>query len=74
MSTTRFVVKKTSDLTASGMLCYGDAIWLQAGVFDVLGAQYGSGPISLDSKREIQPSLVSCRRKTMAKVLQYISS
>ena len=53
---TRFVVKKSDDLTEIGTVNYGDALWLQSGPTTVLGAQYGS---LVDQKREIQPQLIS---------------
>eukprot|EP00600_Ochromonadales_sp_CCMP1393_P014448 CAMPEP_0174996962 /NCGR_PEP_ID=MMETSP0005-20121125/690_1 /TAXON_ID=420556 /ORGANISM="Ochromonas sp., Strain CCMP1393" /LENGTH=1016 /DNA_ID=CAMNT_0016251437 /DNA_START=254 /DNA_END=3301 /DNA_ORIENTATION=+ len=65
---TRFVVKNSEDHTDVGVMKYGDALWLQAGNHDVLGAQYGS---LVDQKRTIQPALVSCRRTSMFKAQQY---
>eukprot|EP01034_Spumella_vulgaris_P032544 gene32544-40156_t len=68
MHNTRFVVKNSEDLTDIGIMKYGDALWLQAGHFEVLGAQYGS---LVDQKREIQPALISCKRQSMFKAQQY---
>ncbi len=68
LSHTRFVVKNSEDLTDIGIMKYGDALWLQAGHNEVLGAQYGS---LVDQKREIQPSLISCKRQSMFKAQQY---
>jgi len=68
LNNTRFVVKNSEDLTDVGVMKYGDALWLQAGHLDVLGAQYGS---LVDQKRTIQPALVSCTRKNMFKAQQY---
>ena len=65
---TRFIVKNSEDLTDAGVMKYGDALWLQAGMLDVLGAQYGT---LVDQKRTIQPALVSCTRKNMFKAQQY---
>jgi hypothetical protein len=64
----RFIVKNSEDLTDVGLMKYGDALWLQAGHFDVLGAQYGT---LVDQKRTIQPALVSCKRASMFKAQQY---
>jgi len=68
LSNTRFTVKNSEDLTDIGVMKYGDALWLQAGNHDVLGAQYGT---LVDQKREIQPALVSCKRHSMFKAQQY---
>lgn len=68
MGHSRFVVKKSDDLTDIGTVNYGDALWLQSGPTTVLGAQYGS---LVDQKREIQPSLISCKRQHMFKAQQY---
>lgn len=68
LSNSRFVVKKSDDLTDIGVIKYGDALWLQAGPGFVLGAQYGT---LVDQKREIQPALVSCKRQSMFKAQQY---
>ncbi len=68
LSNSRFVVKKSDDLTDIGLIKYGDALWLQAGHGFVLGAQYGT---LVDQKREIQPALVSCKRQSMFKAQQY---
>lgn len=65
---THFVLKNSEDLTDIGIVKYGDALWLQAGHFDVLGAQYGS---LVDQKRAITPALVSCKRASMLKAQQY---
>lgn len=55
-------------MTDIGIMKYGDALWLQAGNHDVLGAQYGT---LVDQKRTIQPALVSCKRASMFKAQQY---
>jgi hypothetical protein len=68
LSNSRFIVKNSEDLTDVGAMKYGDALWLQAGHHDVLGAQYGT---LVDQKRTIQPALVSCRRASMFKAQQY---
>jgi hypothetical protein len=67
-SHSRFVVKKSDDFTNIGAICYGDALWLQAGTTAVLGASYGS---LVDQKRAIQPALISCKRQNMFKANQY---
>lgn len=64
----KFIVKKSDDLSDIGLIKYGDALWLQAGAGFVLGAQYGS---LVDQKRQIQPTLVSCKRQNMFKAHQY---
>lgn len=38
----RFIIKKSTDTSAIGMVRYGDPLWLQAGSDYVLGAHYGS--------------------------------
>jgi hypothetical protein len=68
LTNSKFIVKKSDDLTDIGIIKYGDALWLQAGLGFVLGAQYGS---LIDQKREIQPTLVSCKRQSMFKAQQY---
>lgn len=68
MNHSRFIVKKSDDLTDIGAVCYGDALWLQAGPTTVLGARYGS---LVDQKRAIQPALISCKRQNMFKANQY---
>ena len=68
MHHSRFIVKKSDDLTEIGTVNYGDALWLQSGPTTVLGARYGS---LVDQKREIQPSLISCKRQHMFKAQQY---
>jgi hypothetical protein len=68
---TRFIIKKSDDLTDIGSVKYGDALWLQTIANTssaVLGAVYGS---LKDKKREIQPALVSCKRSAMFKAQQY---
>jgi hypothetical protein len=64
----RFTVKNSENMTDIGVMRYGDALWLQAGPHDVLGAQYGT---LVDQKRTIQPALVSCKRASMFKAQQY---
>lgn len=68
MNHSRFIVKKSDDLTDIGAVCYGDALWLQAGPTTVLGARYGT---LVDQKRAIQPALISCKRQNMFKANQY---
>ena len=67
----RFVIINAEDLTDIGTLKYGDAIWLQAGQHEVLGAQYGGGPLGSQTKRKIHPSLINCRRENVFKAQQY---
>lgn len=73
LSQSRFIVKKSDDLTDIGAVKFGDALWLQtiangSMASSVLGAVYGS---LVDKKREIQPALVSCKRAVMFKAQQY---
>ena len=49
----------------------GDAIWLQAGEFTVLGAFYSGGPVVAHESRRIHPGLISCRREDAYKAQQY---
>ena len=67
----RFVVWNCDDLNDHGIMRYGDALWLQAGVHEVLGAQYGGGAISADGTRKLKPSLINCRRENAFKAQQY---
>jgi len=67
----RFVVWNSDDLNDHGIMRYGDALWLQAGVHEVLGAQFGGGVISADGTRKLKPSLINCRRENAFKAQQY---
>lgn len=68
---TRFLVQNADDLTDIGILRYGDAIWLQAGQFDVLGAHYSGGPIIPGAQRTIRPGLINSRKQNIFKAQQY---
>ena len=46
------------------------SIW-QAGVHEVLGAQYGGKTLGSDGKRKIEPALINCRNDSFFKAQQY---
>ena len=66
----RFTIMKSDDLGNRAVVKYGDAIWLQAGSAQVLGARF-SGSISLGKGRRLQPTLVSSNRSNMLQAQQY---
>lgn len=70
---TKLVIINSSDLADSGAVRFGDAVWLQAGHHDVLGANYifrvEEGK-SLGHQR-IRPALINCRRENIFKAQQY---
>jgi hypothetical protein len=61
---------KSEDLGNRAVVKYGDAIWLQAGSTQVLGARF-SGSISVGKGRQLQPSLISSKRSNMFQAQQY---
>jgi hypothetical protein len=73
----RFTIWNCDDLQDNGVVRYGDAVWLQAGVHEVLGAQYGgnaSVPASHSAEngmRKIHPALINCRKENFFKAQQY---
>ncbi len=66
----KFIIMKSSDLTDKNVARYGDAVWLQAGQHEVLGALF-SGQITEGQGRSIRPTLISSRRSNMFKAQQY---
>ncbi len=70
ISTARFVILKSSDLGNKNVVRYGDAVWLQAGNSEVLGAKF-SGTIQEGSGRKLKPTLINCKRNNMFKAQQY---
>ena len=66
MSHSRFIVTKADDATYVGTLKYGDAIMLQVGQHEVLGAQFLGGP-DIGESRTIKPALINFRRENAAK-------
>ena len=69
--TTSFIISNCDDPTDIGLLRYGDAVWLQAGVFEVLGADFGSGAMTGSDSRKIVPALINSRRENLVKAHQY---
>jgi len=70
--TTNFAISNCDDPTDTGILRYGDAVWLQAGVHEVLGADFGSGSnIAQSETRNIVPALINARRENLYKAHQY---
>ncbi|RYG67091.1 hypothetical protein EON64_08240 [archaeon] len=69
----KLTIKKSEDLTDSGVVSYGDALWLQFGANFVFGAKYGTlqEGSSEGGARSLKPSLVSCKRQSMFKAQQY---
>lgn len=72
MQHTKFVIYKAKDPAFVGAVLYGDAVILQAGQHELLGAQYGGGPIIANEKRKIRPSLINFRRENAYKAAQVI--
>lgn len=70
MQTTKFVIYKAKDPAFVGAVLYGDPVILQAGQHEVLGAQYGGGPIIANEKRKIRPALINFRRENAYKAAQ----
>ena len=66
MSHSRFIVTKADDATYIGTIKYGDAIMLQVGQHEVLGAQFLGGP-DIGESRTIKPALINFRRENAAK-------
>lgn len=71
LPSTRFIVWNCDQLKDFGVVRYGDAVWLQAGQHEILGAHYGGGPAVHDTTRVIQPALVNCRKANFVKAQQY---
>ena len=81
----RYVVVNCDDPTDNGLLRFGDAIWLQAGIHEVLGAIYVSeeekakrniskskmGNKEQSDGRMIVPALINCRKANAFKAHQY---
>eukprot|EP01041_Mallomonas_annulata_P004544 gene4544-9016_t len=67
----RFTIRNSDDLNDLGVMRYGDAVWLQAGVNEVVGAQYGGKVEKSEELRTIHPSLINCRRANLFKAQQY---
>ena len=65
----RYVILKSEDLSDKNVVRYGDAVWLQAGASEVLGAMF-SGKIAAKG-RTLNPSLISSKRTNMFKAQQY---
>lgn len=68
---TKFLLLNSDDLTDVGIVKYGDAVWLQAGHYEVLGANYVSGPAKKHESRKLHPALINCFRENMFKAQQY---
>jgi hypothetical protein len=75
LNQTKFIIINSSDLTDFGAVKYGDAIWLQAGQHEVLGANYVSSSTNANGvetgERKIKPALINCRRNNIFKAQQY---
>jgi hypothetical protein len=71
LQSARFLILNSDDLTDLGVLRFGDAVWLQAGLFDVLGASFIGAPSEAGSSRKIRPALINSRRENMFKAQQY---
>ena len=74
LSTTRLVISNADNISDSSLIKYGDAVWLQAGDFAVLGAYYDTRQVNgkIDqSTRQIKPGLINCRRENHYKAQQY---
>lgn len=68
---TKFVIVNSTDLTNTGAMRYGDAVWLQAGQHEVLGANYIAKADSKDKQKRFRPALINCRRENIFKAQQY---
>lgn len=71
LPSTRFVIWNCDQLNDYGVLRYGDAVWLQAGQHEILGAHYSCGPGTNEMTRQIHPALINCRRNNFFKAQQY---
>jgi hypothetical protein len=80
----RFVIVNCDDPSDMGLLRYGDAVWLQAGLHEVLGAHYVNRPQNdttnteasgrdehTSNARKIVPALVNSRKENAFKAHQY---
>ena len=68
--TSKYTIIKATDASNMGIVSYGDAIWLQAGANDLLGAAY-SGLVSDGMGRQLRPALISNAIENKYKASQY---
>lgn len=71
LPTAKFILLKCGDLTNQNVCRFGDPVWFVAGQNDVLGAQYGGGPIIANERRKIHPALINYRKNNIFKAQQY---
>lgn len=69
--TSRFTIWNCNDLDDQGVLRFGDAVWLQTGANEVLGAQFKESTNKLSIKRELQPAVINCRKENLHKAENY---
>lgn len=70
LATCKYTIIKATDASNTGIVSYGDAIWLQAGANDLLGAAY-SGLVSDGTGRKLRPALISNAIENRYKASQY---
>lgn len=63
MPHSRYIVSNANDATYTGAIKYGDAVMLQAGQHEVLGAQFTGTPQQGETSRKIKPALINFRKE-----------
>ena len=63
MPHSRYIVSNANDATFTGAIKYGDAVMLQAGQHEVLGAQFTGTPEPGETSRKIRPALINFRKE-----------
>ena len=71
MQHSRFIVTSADDASFGGAIKFGDAIMLQAGQHEVLGAQFQGGPDEGTTTRKIKPSLINFRQGNSGRAQNY---
>lgn len=71
MQHSRFIVSSADDAAFGGAIKFGDAIMLQAGQHEVLGAQFQGGPDENTTTRKIKPSLINFRQGNSGRAQNY---
>lgn len=72
----RYVIINCDRREDTGLVRYGDAIWLQVGLYEILGAKFGirkRNKVKEGEKNEhsLIPSFVNCRNDNMKRAMNY---
>lgn len=68
----KYMLAKAADVTFGGAVRYGDAILMQAGQFELFGAQYCGEIKNGEETRQIRPALISFRKENAYKAQQVL--